>query len=325
MIVPQFWAEGRFRHRDEQRQVTFRRFGWSDISQEDAQLQADARAREAFDRFVAGVKVNRRERKVPYNGAEGLPIREEIIERYGDTVITRNSYGARCLNTPDVLFADVDLDSGPTWPVLLFVYGGSLAAAGAVWWWLHSMVLAIVAGLLALVVTWIVAAIRAVEIPGDPEKLEAETQRRIVAFVDRHREWHVRVYRTPAGMRALVMHRTFDPNESAVAEFFAALKSDPIYVLMCQRQHCFRARVSPKPWRIGIAAHIKPRPGTWPVKPERLPARSAWIEAYEKAARDFAACEFIEAVGGATIHPKAEAVRRVHDDLCKAESNFPIA
>jgi hypothetical protein len=275
---------------------------------------------------MAGTKVSRRERKVPYNGAEGLPIREEIVERHGDTVITRNSYGARCLNTPDVLFADVDVDRGLTWPVLLLVYGGSLAVAGAIWWWLHSAVLAIVAGLVTLAVTWILAALRAVDIPGDPRKVEAEMQRRIAAYVDRHREWHVRLYRTPAGMRALVMHRTFDPDEPAVAEFFAALKSDPIYVLMCQRQHCFRARVSPKPWRIGIAAHIKPRPGTWPVKPERLPARAAWIEAYEKAARNYAACEFVETVGATTmIDPKAEAVRRVHDDLCKAESNFPIA
>lgn len=325
MIVPQFWAEGRFRHRDEQRQVTFRRFGWLDVSQEDAQLQADARAREAFNRFVAGVKVNQRERKVPYNGAEGLPIREEIVRRYGDAVVTRNSYGARCLNTPDVLFADVAFEERLSWPALLMVYGGALTVAGALWWWKHSAVLAIVAGMVALVVTWSMAAGRAARFPGSRENLEAKARRRIELFLDRHREWHMRLYRTPAGMRALVMHRTFDPNESAVAEFFAALKSDKLYVLMCQRQHCFRARVSPKPWRIGIAAHIKPRPGTWPVKPERLPARTAWVEAYERAARDFAACEFIEAVGGATIHPKAESVRRVHDDLSKAESKFPIA
>lgn len=46
-----------------------------------------------------------------YNGAQGVPIREEVLERHGDTVITRNGYGAKCLNTPDVLFADVDFDT----------------------------------------------------------------------------------------------------------------------------------------------------------------------------------------------------------------------
>ena len=32
----------------------------------------------------------------------------EIVSRHGETVITRNSYGALCLNTPNALFADVD-------------------------------------------------------------------------------------------------------------------------------------------------------------------------------------------------------------------------
>jgi len=36
-----------------------------------------------------------------------VPIREEIVSRHGDTIITRNSYGARCLNTPNALFADI--------------------------------------------------------------------------------------------------------------------------------------------------------------------------------------------------------------------------
>ena len=31
MIVPQYWAEARTRHRDRNRQVTVRRFGWSDV------------------------------------------------------------------------------------------------------------------------------------------------------------------------------------------------------------------------------------------------------------------------------------------------------
>src|SRR5690349_327098 len=116
MIVPTYWAEASARDRKGNRQVTVRRFGWSDVSQEDAQAMADARARDALQRALAGEQLVRREPKVPYNGAQGVPIREEILERYGSAVVTRNAYGARCLNTPDVLFADVDLDGGlPAW------------------------------------------------------------------------------------------------------------------------------------------------------------------------------------------------------------------
>src|SRR3954447_10800391 len=108
MIVPQFWAEGRAHARRDGPAVTVRRFGWSDASPADAQANADARAAEALERILSGEPLGRWERKVPYNGADGLPIREEIVARHGDTIITRNSYGARCLNSPNVLFADVD-------------------------------------------------------------------------------------------------------------------------------------------------------------------------------------------------------------------------
>jgi hypothetical protein len=37
-----------------------------------------------------------------------MPIREEVVSRFPHAVITRNRYGSLCLNTPNVLFADVD-------------------------------------------------------------------------------------------------------------------------------------------------------------------------------------------------------------------------
>lgn len=111
MIVPRFWAEGRIQERVAGQQVTVRRFGWSDDSPLAAQAHADQRTREAYDRIVSGETLERRERKLAYNGAHGVPIREEILERQGDSIVTRNSYGARCLNTPDVLFVDVDFES----------------------------------------------------------------------------------------------------------------------------------------------------------------------------------------------------------------------
>src|SRR5215213_11886460 len=114
MIVPRYWAEGRAQYRAKGKQVTIRRFGWSQISEAEAQANADARASEALQRVLSGEKLIRREPKVPYNGAEGVPIREEIVAEHGETVITRNSYGALCLNTPDVLFADVDFAPAPS-------------------------------------------------------------------------------------------------------------------------------------------------------------------------------------------------------------------
>src|ERR1051325_3351768 len=129
MLIPKFWAEGRVQGRTPEQQVTVRRFGWSDESQANAQAMADARAHEALARLLRGEKLPRRELKRAYNGSEGGPIREEIGAGYADTRLTRNSYGAVCLNTPNVLFADIDFTDQPSGALVRPVVVVLLAAA----------------------------------------------------------------------------------------------------------------------------------------------------------------------------------------------------
>lgn len=323
MIVPEYWAEGRIQQRIEKRQFTVRRFGWSDVSQEDAQANADARTREAFDRIVAGEKLPRRETKISYNGSEGLPIREQILARHGDTIITRNCYGAHCLNTPNVLFADIDFREPRTKPallktmLLLLVLGVILNAKN------QDLFSWIVFGAFAfcLLLSWFIERKRKRERP-DPVLQGME---RIRAFLQSHPDWNLRAYRTPAGLRALALHRIFDPQEEIVAEFFQALDVDPVYTFMCRNQNCFRARLSAKPWRIGIASHMRPRPGVWPIHPEQLPMRNQWIAEYEQKANSFAACKFLEAFGSGVVDENAKAVQILHDDACRAMTDLPLA
>lgn len=326
MIVPEFWAEGRVQERVQGRQVTMRRFGWSDTSQDDAQRHADERAREALTRLASGQSVARRERKLSYNGADGVPIREEILSRHEATVITRNLYGARCLNTPDVLFADIDFSVvlGPRLglSVLVLLELGALAIG-----WMHdSWVLGLMAAVGGLLFSHGIATNLLRVFVAWAGGAQERAQGRIRRFCATHPDWHVRVYRTPAGLRLLAMHRTFDPADAAVAECFRAVGADPVYVRMCSNQRCFRARVSPKPWRIGIGTHIRPRPGVWPVRPERRPERTRWIEAYEASARGYASCRLLETLGSSSqVHPSARAVQVLHDELCQANTMLPIA
>ena len=325
MIVPEYWAEARLQHRSHRKSITVRRFGWSDDSLDAAQAHADARANEALERIRDGEPLHRREPKVAYNGAEGVPIREEIVQRHGSSIVSRNSYGALCLNTPDVLFADVDFQDGA---------GGRLAGIVT----LLLAAAAIGVGLFLQSAGWGAAAVVAALILGSPvtgfihrrrtERLggvEAIARERVAAFVAAHPDWHLRVYRTPAGLRVLAMHRRFDPAGDEAAALFEALGTDPLYARMCRRQHCFRARVSPKPWRIGIGGHLRPRLGIWPVSPERLPGRQRWIEEYERAAHGHAACRFLEALGSGTVDAAAERVMQLHDELCRARDGLPIA
>lgn len=325
MIVPRYWAEARARERSSGRQVTVRRFGWSNASEAEAQANAEARAAEALRRIMAGEKLARRDLKQPYNGAQGLPIREEIVSEHEATVITRNSYGARCLNTPDVMFVDIDFETAPSGGYVLLTMAPLILIAFAIGWarssgWAFLGMMVITFLISTSVATWVWRA--CTHLRGG---LEKQARKRVEGYLRTHPEAHLRLYRTPAGLRVLAMHKTFDPREPAVAECFKALGTDPIYALMCANQNCFRARVSAKPWRIGVREPLRPRPGVWPIKPERLPARKHWVDTYEKAAQRYAACRFIEALGSSTHTVATHSVQALHDEMCRATSDLPIA
>lgn len=286
---------------------------------------AERRADEALQQILAGQPAARREHRVAYNGAEGVPIREEVLARHGETVITRNAYGARCLNTASALFADIDFAPAShgrhTLAVIALMTVLSVAAGvalGGRWGfalWLLSLALAhpLVAGLHRL----------ALLAQGG---YEGRATRRIDRFLAEHPAWNLRIYRTPGGLRLLATHTTFDATSAEVAEFFRAVGADPRYARMCRHQRCFRARLSAKPWRVGISGHLRPRPGVWPVDPSRLHLREQWVASYEQTAAGFAACRYEASQGSGVVHPALHEVIALHDEAARArETSLALA
>lgn len=319
MLVPEFWAEARKQHRDGKRQLTVRRFGWSNDSQDEALAMAELRAAEALSRLLAGEKIERREPKIAYNGADGVPIREEVLSRHGEEVVTRNAYGAHCLNTPRALFADIDFDAPSrareVLLVLVLMAGGSVLAG----LYFHRWEVVLILLLLSLSLAFPLASLLCrllIAWRGGPERL---ARQRVLTFLARHPDWNLRLYTTPNGLRLLATHRPFSADEPEVLQFFSAVGTDPVYVRMCLNQRCFRARLTAKPWRIGIAAHLRPRPGVWPVDPARLPLREQWVAEYESKAAEFAACRFVESLGSGKVHRDLRPVIELHDRESRAD------
>ncbi|WP_282298317.1 hypothetical protein [Stenotrophomonas sp. PS02289] len=326
MIVPEYWAEAIRDTRHKGRRLVVRRFGWSDDSVAAAQAHAELRVQEALDTLLQGQDVPRRERLTNY-GVDGVPIREQIVERQDDLVITRNSYGALCLNTPNVLFADIDHPPLPTtWalsPVLTVVLWSGL-------WVLGANLLNGTAGfLLAAVVVIALNALMLRRTKRNTQRraqLETQALARVERFSAKHPDWHLRTYRTPAGLRVLVMHATFSPHDDEVQQLFAALHTDKLYMRMCRVQHCFRARLTPKPWRVGVRRRIRPPFAAWSAEQAFRPDRLQWIAEYERRARGHAACSFLRAYGNeAQVDAKAEVVRAVHDRMTQAYASLPLA
>jgi hypothetical protein len=303
MHIPQYWAEAKSTVTAGKTTATLRRFGWSNESYEEALRHAEQRVHDAAAQWrLKPMAVLRRETKVPYNGAEGMPIREEILDEGTGYVITRNSYGALCLNTPNVLIADVDI---PTEVGLNGCLGKLLG------WGLFPA-----------------NSVPSSEAPkGSGPAFSNRTnvvRGRVLAFLEKHPDWSVRLYETPEGFRLIATQCVIEPTHPDASAFFQAVRADPIYVRMCKNQACFRARLTAKPWRCGLSERMHPR-SVWPIADDQMPTREKWVAKYESVARNFASCRWLETIGQDSADPYIQGIVALHDRLCQAKSRLPLA
>jgi hypothetical protein len=328
MLIPDYWADAKRTTPINGRMRTIRRFGWSLVGQADAQAMADERAEDAVRELSSGASIRWLEPKRAYNGADGVPIREEVLSRHGESVITRNSYGSHCLNTPRVLIADVDfeyLDSRGTAcltiaVLLVAMIGTLIALAGAGWVAIPQVILIGVSSLVLipmavlLVRDWLSKAwVRS------PDGFGPLTRQRIDRFLETNPDWAIRIYETPNGMRLIATHRLFEAREAEVERFFEAIVADPVYRRMCRNQNCFRARLTAKPWRMPGFAAGKIHGGVWPIPEVMRPERAGWVREYEAKAIGFAACRYVDSVGSGNVHSQVRAVVELHDRLSRAD------
>lgn len=124
--------------------------------------------------------------------------------------------------------------------------------------------------------------------------------------------WGMRIYRTFGGFRCVITDRLLDPVKESTLELLKSLKSDPLYIRLCQRQECFRARLSPKPWRCG--ARKPPSRYPWETGEAELKFRR-WEEKYRLAASRYTACRLVKELRNGRMYPDVDAILSVHDRL----------
>lgn len=132
----------------------------------------------------------------------------------------------------------------------------------------------------------------------------------------------LKVYRTAAGLRVAIVNRAIRANEPDVHGILKELDSDPRYILLCDAQQCFRARLSPKPWRIGVE-----------MLPERYPYEDAtaeatyrdWQQRYDDAVPRYATCQFVERLGPETIDSTLAPLIELHDAMTGVANPLPLA
>jgi hypothetical protein len=129
------------------------------------------------------------------------------------------------------------------------------------------------------------------------------------------------IYRTAAGFRVVAGDPLYEPASPKAEALMIALGVDPSYLNLCRVQQCFRARLTPKPWRCGMSDP----PGRYPRGADDEAAHAQWVSDYERATHDKATCQTIETLGWRRIHEEAEEAIRLHDRKTRADSNLPLA
>lgn len=141
-----------------------------------------------------------------------------------------------------------------------------------------------------------------------------------VAEVAAQPDWQAygfRVYETHSGVRVIVSGPAMAPGSAQAAKLFEALNADPLYAFLCERQGCFRARLTAKPERAGIKRFRV----DYPRDAEQQAALDKWLPLYESAGARYGVCRFLAEIG----QPGRSAMIDLHDRLTQAHRQLPLA
>ena len=224
----------------------------------------------------------------------------------GQAVITRNRYGALVLNAEQLMFIDIDT------PEMVKGEPGFLQK------------------LLGKKFVW-----RTLSTNGK-RAFEDQKIKEIESFCQAHSDFGCKVYKTFGGIRVIATHQSYTADSQETQKLFDALGCDPLYQKLCQSQKCFRARLTPKRWRMSEPEVLNKPELTFritkemiedwqPMDEERLEQYEQWTQHYDKATNHYATCQFVKHYGNANIENELKALIELHDRYTNANDDKPLA
>ncbi len=213
-----------------------------------------------------------------------IDICEEIIGKIDDqNIITRNKYGALVLNSAHIMIIDID---NPKFKRLSEI----------------NTLLELVIHIIKKIVLFRSGILGIIGRKLSRNKFE---------------HLYSRIYETPNGYRLIILGEDFDAKSIKSEKIMKSLRADRSYTNLCNLQNCYRARLTPKPWRIGVK-----RPKIiFPFRTEEEEkVHQAWVNNYQTVSEGFAACRLVKEIG----KPIQNRVVEYHDKFCKALSGLPM-
>lgn len=153
---------------------------------------------------------------------------------------------------------------------------------------------------------------------GKKNKDKAYYIQKVEEFQKDNQQYSITVYETCAGLRIVITNQLFDSNSSTVNTIFSSLGTDPLYVMLCKHQSCFRARLSPKPWRVGLERPTSRFPRSLPAEKDDF---EKWLKNYNEVSSDFSVVKLLAKFGSDRQHKDVDRVLAVHDQYSCIKSS----
>ena len=310
-------------------------WGWSTESEADAERVARERLAEALARIAVEGRLPPGRGYYPR-----MPLREPVLEEVEAGsgallgVVTRNRMGCEVLCTDILFVADVDVPGLEDVPARRPGSGAGSALASR----LGVRGGEGVGGFLRRLLSGDPAPTPMTptdepdaDAAGDPQlapirphgisAAESLACEPVWEFAQRHPELGVRVYRTAAGLRVLVTGASAPPASDRARALLTELGSDSLYVELCTTHDSYRARLTPKPFRIGQKALAVP----WPFADDAARAATEeWVSEYDARAAGYAVCRLVSA-SGPVPGPDEQRLVALHDARCRVGERLPLA
>lgn len=101
------------------------------------------------------------------------------------------------------------------------------------------------------------------------------------------------LYETHSGFRVIMVSDVCNPQSELSKSYMELFLADKLYASCCIEQDCYRARLTPKPTRVGLVNLDK----------AKIVVGEDWVDSYEETIADYAVCKL------AAVTPKMEPLR----------------
>ena len=149
------------------------------------------------------------------------------------------------------------------------------------------------------------------------DKLKIFDMVKKLASTPKYQGYGFRIYETFQGARVIVLGMDFDARDRDTINVMSEFHCDELYMAICHKQGCFRARLTPKPYRMNMRRYKVqfPREGD-------DTEFQGWLADYEKESRNFNVCRLVEQVG---VNQYLSDAVRLHDEITGINFRQPLA